>query len=128
MTVAESEAFASEPMLDEMIFRQMLTILPPARIWELLGILRTRIAELVTLPDEALGQADGLKILHRLVSEAGIMGATPLSRLCAAVETAERAASPGAERAVLTGSLREAASATLARIDRMIAEEGTPAR
>lgn len=102
------------PILDDGLFRQVLTIVKPARTCELLEILRARIVALSEASDTDIAGPDGRLLAHRLASEAGLLGFRRLSLICRILESQnDRSASAMAEpcrqlRAILSSTHAEA--------------------
>jgi len=74
------------PVIDEAVYRQVSTLLGPERASELLEVLRSNLLALAILSDEEVMAPGGLALIHRLKSEAGMMGLPALSAACGLVD------------------------------------------
>ncbi len=81
--------------------RQVALLLGAERADEMLGLLNQTVTELAGMSHAELAGRDGLRLVHRLKSEAGLMGFDRLSRACEIVDAA------GARGAVPSGDLKD---------------------
>ena len=68
--------------------RQVAKLLGAARAAEMLALLRETLVRLGDMPEQELSSTSGLTLVHRLKSEAGLMGFDRLAQACEAVDTA----------------------------------------
>lgn len=76
------------PDFDPATHGQVAMLLGAQRAEEMLGLLRGTMATLSRMSQAELASPDGLSLVHRLKSEAGLMGFGRLSRACAVVDAA----------------------------------------
>lgn len=102
------------PDLDESTHAQVANLLGATRATEMLGLLRDTLVRLRGMSAPELSAPEGLALVHRLKSEAGLMGFVRLSHACDVVDAA------GVRGAVPPGDLEglnEAVTAALAVVD-----------
>ncbi|KQP62189.1 hypothetical protein ASF52_05940 [Methylobacterium sp. Leaf112] len=117
---------AAEPDdLDAATFAHVTALLGAGRARELILILGTLVVELHGAGDAFLACPDGLASIHRLKSEAGLMGFARLGRACEAID----GAAPGAALAAdAMPSLRMALASALPIVARLSdPDQGRPA-
>lgn len=93
---------------------QVAKLLGASRAAEMLGMLRETLVRLSSMPEGELAESVGLALVHRLKSEAGLMGFDRLSNACEAVDTARIGGNVGQN--VLT-NLQEAIASARRIID-----------
>lgn len=76
------------PDFDQATHAQVALLLGTERALELLGLLRSAVVTLSSMTDAEIAAPAGLTLVHRLKSEAGMMGFDRLSRACEAVDAA----------------------------------------
>jgi HPt (histidine-containing phosphotransfer) domain-containing protein len=74
--------------IDVTIFEQVERLLGAERAAEMVGLLRGTLSGLADMTDADLRGTAGLARVHRLKSEAGLMGFVWLSQACEAVDVA----------------------------------------
>lgn len=97
--------------------RQVAKLLGTARAAEMLALLRETLVRLGDMPGQELTSPSGLALVHRLKSEAGLMGFDRLARACDAVDAA---GSRGEVPAEDLARLREAIASALAIVDMLV--------
>nr|WP_137830259.1 Hpt domain-containing protein [Methylobacterium sp. L1A1] len=86
--------------LDSATYEQVARLLGSTRAAEMLGLLQETLVRLSGMPQDELVSRAGLASVHRLKSEAGLMGFNRLSRACEVVDTA------GARGSIQQGDLQ----------------------
>ena len=107
------------PVIDEEVHRQVSALLGPERATELLDVLRSNLLTLAILSDEEVMAPGGLALVHRLKSEAGMMGFPALSAACGLLDAASL---QGAPSAADVHRLRNAVGSALAAGDPLVAD------
>jgi HPt (histidine-containing phosphotransfer) domain-containing protein len=74
------------PIFAHPILAQVVKLLKAEETEKLLQILRSRIFELSEMDDETVAGPDGLAHVHRLTSEAGMLGFPRLSTICSILD------------------------------------------
>ncbi|GJE74209.1 Hpt domain-containing protein [Methylorubrum suomiense] len=100
--------------LDHATHEQVARLLGAVRAAEMLDLLGGSLATLRDMPEAEFAAPAGLALVHRLKSEAGLMGFDRLARACDAVDAA---GSRGEVPAEDLARLREAIASALAIVD-----------
>lgn len=82
------------PIFAPQILAQVVKLLKVDETKKLLEILRTRIVTLYELDQETVASPEGLAHVHRLTSEAGMLGFRRLSTICAILDDGPEHRSP----------------------------------
>lgn len=107
---AEGQAMDERPVFEPETYSQVKSLLGADRTRSLLLMLRSLVVTLAGLCDASLVSPAGLAFIHRLKSEAGLMGFSRLSKACEAFDE------PGRDTAPCDGAvmdLRSALTSTL---------------
>ena len=111
--------------LDATTFAQVTALLGADRARELILILGRLVAELHRAGDAFLAGPDGLASIHRLKSEAGLMGFVRLGWACEAIDGAAPGGPPSADA---MANLRQALASALPIVARLSdSGQGRPA-
>ncbi|GLS71322.1 hypothetical protein [Methylobacterium tardum] len=110
--------------IDQTTFEQVGRLLGAERAAEMLGLLRDTLAELADMTDDDLRAPAGLARVHRLKSEAGLMGFGRVSQACEAVDVA---GTHGSVPLARLNDLRAAMASALATVAALGPNLGPPA-